>query len=87
MKSAPTILILKHRSVFYPEKIVSKKQGAKNRARIFFLLFRKRRGILALSKVQIASRKNMVQTLKKTRVDATLYLLKFQPLIRHQGAD
>ena len=36
MKSAPTILTLKHRSVFDPEKIVSKKQGAKNRARIFF---------------------------------------------------
>jgi len=33
MKSAPT---LKHGSVFDPKKIVSKKQGAKNRVSFFF---------------------------------------------------
>ena len=61
MKSAPTILTLKHGSVFDPEKNSIQKQGAKNRVRIFFVIQKEKRqpGLFSF-KLQTASRTSMV---------------------------
>ena len=62
------------------KEIGSKIWGAKNRVRIFFVIQKEKRqpGLFSF-KLQIASRKKIVQTLKN-RVDATFYFLKFQIL-------
>ena len=56
--------------------------GCKKQRRDIFVVIqkKKRQPVLFSFKLQIVSRKNMVQTLKKDRVDATLYFPKFQTL-------
>ena len=59
--------------------------GCKKQGQDFFVIKKEKRqpGLLSF-KLQIASRKNMVKTLKKDRVDVTLYFLKFQALRKYQ---
>ena len=53
----------------------------KKRVWIFFVIQKENRQPCLFSfRLQIESRKNMIQALKKNRVDATLYFLKFQNL-------
>ena len=63
-QSAPTILVLKKLGQFATlKKIGSKIWGAKNRVLTFFVIQKeKRQPGLFTFKLQIASRKNMVQT-------------------------
>ena len=69
---------------------LEKKWGPKYRVEkigsgFFFVTQKEKRQLGLFSfRLQIASRKNMVQNLKKNRVDTTLYFLKFQTLKKYQ---
>ena len=68
-----TILVLKNCQFATLKKIGPKIWGAKNGVRIFFCYSKREAAVWPLLfLIAIASRKNMVQTLKKNRVDIVL---------------